>query len=370
MSLQIGIVGLPNVGKSTLFQALTKKQVPVENFPFCTIDPNVGVVAVPDTRLQTLSDISHSDQIIPTTIEFVDIAGLVKGAHKGEGLGNQFLSHIRNVDAICHVLRDFHNDDIIHVDGRVDPESDRETIICELAMADIAVVLKRIDIVEAKTRTGDKDALKELELFKTLERILNNSLPLSSHTFTDDERALLKPYNFLTLKPIIEVYNSDEGNPSPPSLRLELRTGQALPSPHRGEGEELYLCAKLEAELSELDQEEVSVYLKELGLNDTGLNRLIKKAYETLCLITFFTTGPKETRAWTIKKGVKAPPSAGVIHSDFEKYFIRAEVIAYQDFIKCNGEQGAKETGKLRVEGKEYIVNDGDVMHFRHGAGN
>ncbi len=364
MSLQIGIVGLPNVGKSTLFRALSKKQVPVENFPFCTIDPNVGVVAVPDNRLQKLSDISHSAQIIPTAIEFVDIAGLVKGAHKGEGLGNQFLSHIRNVDAICHVLRDFHNDDIIHVDGRVDPESDRETIICELAMADLAVVLKRIDIVEAKTRTGDKDALKELELFKTLERILNNSAPLSSHTFTDDEHALLKPYNFLTLKPIIEVYNSDEKTVETPPWGVSDEDAPARRLYNTG----LTVCAKLEAELAELPQEEVATYLKELGLEDTGLNLLIQKAYETLNLITFFTSGPKESRAWTIKNGSSAPAAAGVIHSDFEKYFIRAEVIAYEDFIECNGEQGAKDKGKLRIEGKEYGVCDGDIMHFRQGA--
>ncbi|HAZ17057.1 MAG: redox-regulated ATPase YchF [Candidatus Jacksonbacteria bacterium RIFCSPLOWO2_02_FULL_43_9] len=364
MSLQIGIVGLPNVGKSTLFRALTKKQVAVENFPFCTIDPNVGVVAVPDDRLQKLSDISHSAQIIPTTIEFVDIAGLVKGAHKGEGLGNQFLSHIRGVDAICHVLRDFHNDDIIHVEGKVDPESDRETIITELAMADLAVVLKRIDTLEAKSRTGDKDALKELELFQTLEHILNNSTPISSQPFTDDKQILLKPYNLLTLKPIIEVYNSDEQPVETPPLGV---SDEDAPL-GRLYNTRLTICAKLEAELSELDQEEVSVYLKELGLNDTGLNRLIKKAYETLDLITFFTSGPKETRAWTIKKGAQAPEAAGVIHSDFEKYFIRAEVIAYQDFIEYNGEQGAKDSGKLRVEGKEYAVCDGDVMHFRHGA--
>ena len=252
MSLQIGIVGLPNVGKSTLFRALTKKQVAVENFPFCTIDPNVGVVAVPDDRLQKLSDISHSAQIIPTTIEFVDIAGLVKGAHKGEGLGNQFLSHIRGVDAICHVLRDFHNDDIIHVEGKVDPESDRETIITELAMADLAVVLKRIDTLEAKSRTGDKDALKELELFQTLEHILNNSTPISSQPFTDDKQILLKPYNLLTLKPIIEVYNSDEQPVETPPLGV---SDEDAPL-GRLYNTRLTICAKLEAELSELDQEE------------------------------------------------------------------------------------------------------------------
>ena len=352
MSFKIGIVGLPNVGKSTLFKALTKNEVAIENFPFCTIDPNVGIVSVPDKRLEKLTGISKSEETIPTIIEFVDIAGLVKGAHKGEGLGNQFLSHIREVDAICHLLRSFHDDDVHHVEGRIQPEEDKETILTELAMADLSLASKRVENLEPKSNSGDKEAEKELVVLRQIVDVLNQGNPISQLDFSEEELAIAKPYNFLTSKPIIEVYNLDES---------QLADWKDKPG-------KLGLCVKLEAELSELEEKEAQTYLKDLGLSDTGLNKFIHESYSLLNLITYFTSGPKETRAWTIKKGTNAPQAAGVIHTDFEKNFIRAEVIHYSDFVELNGEVGARDNGKQQIEGKDYIIEDGDVLHIRHGS--
>lgn len=346
MSFSIGIVGLPNVGKSTLFKALTKKQVDAANYPFCTIDPNVGVVAVPDERLDKLAATCNSEKVIPTTIEFVDIAGLVKGAHKGEGLGNQFLSNIREVDAIAHVVRGFTDKNVIHVAGQVDPNSDQETINLELIFADLQTVEKRHEKLTKLARGNDKDALKILPIIERVKQALEDGKPVRTLSFTADEALLIKDLNLLTQKPILLVMNVDENSV------IE-------------ETDFIAISAKIEAELSELPAEEAKVYMQELGMRMSGLDKLIQAAYKTLNLITYFTAGPKEAHAWTITNGTKAPQAAGVIHSDFEKGFIRAEVINWHDFVTCNGEVGAREKGLLRIEGKEYIFQDGDVAHFR-----
>lgn len=346
MSFSIGIVGLPNVGKSTLFKALTKKQVDAANYPFCTIDPNVGVVSVPDSRLEALGKVSNSAKIVPTTIEFIDIAGIVKGASKGEGLGNKFLANIREVDAIVQVVRQFSDSNVIHVAGKVDPDSDQETINLELIFADLATVEKRHDANSKEVRAGKKEAL---ELQPVLERLKSGleEGKLASNIITDpEEKLLVKDLCLLTMKPMIYVLNVDED-----------KVFQ--------ETDFLTISAKIEAELAELPEEEAKTYLKELQLDSSGLDRLIKKAYDALDLITFITSGEMETKAWTIKRGTKAPQAAGVIHTDFEKGFIRAEVINWNDLVEAGGEARAKEKGLVRLEGKDYIMQDGDVCHFR-----
>lgn len=345
MSFSIGIVGLPNVGKSTLFQALTKKQVDTSNYPFATIDPNVGVVAVPDERLDALTKFSNSAKTIPTTIEFTDIAGLVKGASTGEGLGNKFLANIRNVDAICHVVRAFHDENVIHVHGEINPKSDEETILYELAMSDLEQVMRVLDNARGKARTGEKDAQKLVAVLTKTENGLKRGLPARSLDFTDEERALLKSYNLLTMKPMLTVLNVDE-------------------SDNEQHGHELKISVRLESELVGMEPDEARAFLAELGWNESGLDHLIRASYELLGLITYFTTGTDETRAWTIPKGTKAPQAAGIIHTDFEKGFIRAEVINWKTLLDAGSEHDAKTKGLMRMEGKEYIFQDGDVANF------
>lgn len=359
MSLQIGIVGLPNVGKSTLFKALTKKQIDIANYPFCTIDPNVGVVEVPDERLAALSIVSKSEKIIPTTIEFVDIAGLVKGAHEGEGLGNKFLATIRQVDAIAHVVRSFNDPNIIHVHGEVNPKSDQEVINLELIFADLASVSKRLEGLAGKARSGDKEAqmlLEVLEKVKTTLESGNLASAVETQLQLPDEKKILKELQLLTTKPQLIVHNVDE---TQPHLTSPLPKGEDA-----GRGW-VSISAKIESELAELPDEDRVAMMKDLGLQESGLDRLIQASYELLELITYFTSGPMETRAWTIRRGTKAPQAAGVIHTDFERGFIAAEVIRWKDLVACNGETLAKEKGLLRLEGKDYTVADGDVMHFR-----
>lgn len=354
--LQVGIVGLPNVGKSTLFKTLTKKQVDCENFPFCTIEPNVGVVEVPDERIQKLSTISGSEKVIPTAIEFVDIAGLVKGAHKGEGLGNKFLANIREVDMIVHVVRAFEDENVHHVDGNIDPARDVETIEIELAMADLVTVEKRLEAVRGKMKSGK---IKELEMEEAVLMkwfdVLEQGKMAYGVELTDDEKAVVREIILLTNKPILYVVNVSESESADASWKSPLGSERlALP-----------ISIKVESEIVEMSDEDQQMFLEELGLNASGLDRLINKCYELLNLITYFTSGEKETRAWTIERGTKAPQAAGKIHTDFEKGFIRAEVIHYDDFIEHQGESGSREAGKFQVEGKEYVMQDGDVCHFR-----
>ena len=360
MGIKCGIVGLPNVGKSTLFNALTKAQIAAENYPFCTIDPNVGVVGVPAPRLAELAAIAKPERILPAAVEFVDIAGLVAGASKGEGLGNQFLAHIRETDAIAHVVRCFVNDDIVHVSGKVNPIADIEVIDTELCLADLVSVDKAVERAGKAAKAGDKDANRRRDLLQKLSAHLNQGRPARSLTMTPEERADLRELHLLTLKPIMYVANVHEqgftGNPLLDAVRARAKQEGAVV---------VAVCAAIEAEIAQLADEDRADFLKDLGLAEPGLDRVIRAAYQLLGLQTYFTAGEKEVRAWTVRAGSTAPQAAGVIHTDFERGFIRAEVIGYGDYIACKGEAGAKEAGKLRLEGKEYIVREGDVMHFR-----
>lgn len=350
MSFSLGIVGLPNVGKSTLFKALTKNKVDIANYPFCTIDPNVGVVAVPDERLAQLAQISHSEKIVPTTIEFVDIAGLVKGASEGQGLGNKFLANIREVDAIVQVVRNFSDNNVIHVHGQIDPEYDKQIINLELILADLDTLTKYLDRTKSKMKGSyDKNLDTEVAVLDKARVILEKNQILNTGEWTIEEKKTLKSLNLLTLKPIIYLYNISEN---------DLDKDLSIPT------NSIAICAKIEAELADLKPEESQEYLKELGIKTSGLDTLIQMSYELLGLITFITTGPMESKAWTVVKGAKAPQAAGVIHTDFEKGFIRAEVVNWQDIIKCGGWNQAKEKGLIRMEGKEYEIKDGDTVHF------
>ena len=360
MGIKCGIVGLPNVGKSTLFNALTRAQIAAENYPFCTIDPNVGVVGVPDPRLDALAAIAKPERVLPTAIEFVDIAGLVAGASQGEGLGNQFLAHIRETDAISHVVRCFEDDDIIHVAGGVNPIADIDVIDTELGLADLQSVEKAVDRAAKLVKSGDKEAVRRRDLLQRLREHLNNGNPARSMTLTDEERKDLRDLHLITLKPVMYVANVNEtvftNNPHLDAVRARAANEGAVV---------VAICAAIEAEIAQLEDAERLDFLKDLGLDEPGLNRVIRGAYQLLGLQTYFTVGPKEVRAWTVKAGSTAPQAAAVIHTDFERGFIRAEVIAYDDYIACKGEAGAKEAGKLRLEGKEYLVREGDLMHFR-----
>ncbi len=360
MGFKCGIVGLPNVGKSTLFNALTATEIAAENYPFCTIDPNIGIVPVPDTRLDKLASIATSEEIIPTTIEFVDIAGLVAGASKGEGLGNQFLGHIRETDAIAHVVRCFDDENIIHVDGKIDPLSDLETIYTELILSDLESVEKAIARVERVAKSGNKDALAQLDLYKKLKEHLESEEVAFTFSVTKEQFPLIRELQLITGKPAFYIANvAEDGFDNNPHLKnleeiASKRSIQVIP-----------VCAQIEAEVAQLEHDEQQDYLSELGLEEPGLNRVIRAGYELLGLQTFFTAGPKEARAWTVSKGSTAPQAAGKIHTDFEKGFIRAEVVAFQDYVDANGESGAKDAGKWRLEGKDYLMNEGDVVHFR-----
>lgn len=360
MGFKCGIVGLPNVGKSTLFNALTNAGIDSANYPFCTIEPNVGIVPVPDPRLDPLAKIVNPERVLPTTMEFVDIAGLVEGASKGEGLGNQFLGNIRETNAIAHVVRCFENEDIVHVAGKISPLDDIEIINTELALADLESIEKSINRVARTAKSGDKEAIAKLKVLEKVQAHLSEGHPVRSLGLDKDEIKNIADLHLLTIKPTMYITNVDEdgftNNPHLDAVKALAQEENAIVVP---------ICAAIEAEISELEEEEKGDFLEEMGQEEPGLNRVIRAGYELLGLQTYFTAGVKEVRAWTIKVGATAPQSAAAIHTDFEKGFIRAEVIAYDDFVACKGEQGAKEAGKWRLEGKDYIVQDGDVMHFR-----
>lgn len=360
MGIKCGIVGLPNVGKSTLFNALTKAGIPAANFPFCTIDPNVGIVPVPDPRLEALSAIARPQKIIPATIEFVDIAGLVAGAAQGEGLGNKFLAHIREVDAITHVVRCFEHEDIVHVAGRIDPIADIETIDTELALADLDTVERSLARAEKSAKAGDKEAIIKRDVLTRVRAHLDTGRPVRSLELDASDRAAIRDLFLLTMKPVLYVANVREdgfgSNPHLDAVRARAATEGAEVVP---------VCASIEEELAQLDDSDKGAFLADMGLEEPGLDRLIRAAYRLLGLQTYFTAGEKEVRAWTVPVGATAPQAAGVIHSDFERGFIRAETIAFNDYIRLKGEAGAREAGRLRLEGKEYVVQEGDVLHFR-----
>ena len=363
MSLTAGIVGLPNVGKSTLFNAITKKNILAANYPFATIDPNVGVVTVPDKRLEFLENLYVPESLVPTTFEFTDIAGLVKGASSGEGLGNKFLSHIREVDAIVEVVRCFEDNNIIHVENSVDPIRDIEIINVELVLADLEVVENRINRIGKKaTMSKDKETLKEVELLNKIKEALIQNISIRKLEFDEDELKILKPFNFLTLKPIIYMANISEddliggGN---------IYVDKVKEYASKENSSVITVCAKIESELSELNEEDKTNFLNDLGIEESGLDKLIKATYDLLGLATYFTAGSDECRAWTFKKGMKAPTCAGIIHTDFERGFIRAEIMSYEDLEKYGDEKSVREAGKMRLEGKEYVMQDGDICHFR-----
>ncbi|MFA5408378.1 MAG: redox-regulated ATPase YchF [Bacilli bacterium] len=362
MSLTAGIVGLPNVGKSTLFNAITKKHILAANYPFATIDPNVGIVTVPDNRLSILEGMYIPENVIPTSFEFRDIAGLVKGASLGEGLGNKFLSHIREVDAICEVVRCFDDSEIIHVENSIDPKRDIDIINLELVLADLEVVDNRLGRIEKKAlTTKDKDSMIELALLQKTKNALIKDIPARKVEYNEEELIALKSFHLLTMKPIIYLANIKESDINKQNKYVDIVKSIAVL-----EGSEVIeMCAKVESELSELNDDDKALFLEELGIKESGLDRLIRTTYDLLGLATFFTCGPKEVKAWTFKKGTKAPGCAGIIHTDFERGFIRAEVIGYNDLITCGGEKEVRENGKMRLEGKDYLMQDGDICHFR-----